>query len=1206
MQPKNLGWKFAFVAIVIILSVLSIWAYGLRQGIDLKGGHILIFEIRSRGREIPNLVEKVIARLKERVDPTGTSALEWRPIGRDRFEVRMPLGSEEARRAKQEYLDALDRLEQGNIRRSELSRVITLTGQARAKLIEQISRGDKKRIEALWKVAKTHDALLAAREALKRLKLSGQASIDEIKKAQARCDDAEDAYDEAVHQLFALNVNIKELGNILRLYLPKREAKVLPAKKVKAKRQAYRKQLDRLRKQHPERWNEIQAVVSAYEKWTELRTGLDDPADLKRIFAHAGVLDFRIAPTLPGSAFAPAISQALLQKYLNELAEYGPLVGRARNEPYLWFPIHEGCEKLSPNLVIGRYAGRKYLLLYNQEGFMMTHEPGKKPWALKEAYPTTDNLGRPAVGFTLDTRGAKLMGTMTATHKKQFMAILLDNEVYSAPIIEDVIYDRGIIRGDFTPKEVDELVRILNAGVLEGTVNPNPVSEKTVGPSMGKDNREAGVRAAIWAFIAVAVFMIFYYLGAGAIANVALLLNLVLVLGAMSFIQAVFTLPGIAGIVLTIGMAVDANVLIFERLREEQKKTQSIRMAIKNAYSNAARAIIDSNVTTLVTCIILGLVATEEIRGFALTLGFGIVFSMFTSLLVTRWIFELLIEIGVIKKRVPTLAFIGVPAIEWMRKRRTFLMGSAILITVGLIAVFNQGKDLLGIDFSSGTRAVFKFKQGVMIPGEDNSTAPRMRIEQALKREAEKLEKQTKDPAQRKKLKKLAASLKVETLIDRHKADEAIDTFDTNADRTITLQEWVSKGGQKALFKRIDKNGDGKLTRAELITGLPERNYQVSTTVADITLLRKIVMDTFGDALEMHRSINFKRVSPEIISPALSADIESEGKPLATYITVKVAQQVPADLRAKFLDAVGGVMFVIDVNPTITEKELAQRIQTMRLQPDFAEYQFNRTTVIGLKADPSGRGFKTLAVLVRDPANDFAGQPEQLKKFAASEWYLLSEALKRTESLESVTQFDPAIASQTQSRAIIAFVISWLAIILYLWVRFGSWRWGTAAVLCLIHDVIISVGLVGLAAFISHTPIGKLLLIQPFKIDMVVVSAFLTIVGYSVNDTIVVFDRIRENRGKLTKINEPIINRSINQTLSRTLLTSATTLIAVVIMYIWGGAGIHAFTYALLVGIIIGTYSSIGIASPMLLGFKEMLVKKVIRAGKVNKITKAP
>ena len=381
------------------------------------------------------------------------------------------------------------------------------------------------------------------------------------------------------------------------------------------------------------------------------------------------------------------------------------------------------------------------------------------------------------------------------------------------------------------------------------------------------------------------------------------------------------------------------------------------------------------------------------------------------------------------------------------------------------------------------------------------------------------------------------------------------------------------------------------MTRTELAEGLPERNYQVSTTVADITLLRKIVMDTFGDALEMHQSINFKRVSPEIISPALSADIESEGKPIATYITIKAAQQVPADLRAKFLDAVGGVMFVIDVNPALTEKELAQRIQTMRLQPDFAEYQFNRTTVIGLKADPSGRGFKTLAVLVRDPSNDFAGQPEQLKKFAASEWYLLSEALKRTESLESVTQFDPAIASQTQSRAIIAFVISWLAIILYLWLRFGSWRWGTAAVLCLIHDVIISVGLVGLAAFISHTTIGKFLLIQPFKIDMVVVSAFLTIVGYSVNDTIVVFDRIRENRGKLTKINEPIINRSINQTLSRTLLTSATTLIAVVIMYIWGGAGIHAFTYALMVGIIIGTYSSIGIASPMLLGFKRMLIK---------------
>jgi SecD/SecF fusion protein len=188
------------------------------------------------------------------------------------------------------------------------------------------------------------------------------------------------------------------------------------------------------------------------------------------------------------------------------------------------------------------------------------------------------------------------------------------------------------------------------------------------------------------------------------------------------------------------------------------------------------------------------------------------------------------------------------------------------------------------------------------------------------------------------------------------------------------------------------------------------------------------------------------------------------------------------------------------------------------------------------------------------------------------------------------------MAGQSKQRAVMAVVLAWLAIIVYLWVRFGQARWGLAAVLCLVHDVTIIVGLVAASGWLATTLVGKALGIESFKIDMAMVAAVLTVIGYSVNDTIVVFDRIRENRGRLMAATRQVINASINQTLSRTLLTSATTLEVIVVMYIWGGQGIHGFNFALLAGILFGTYSSIAVASPMLMGFREMVISRAAEA----------
>ena len=1193
MQPKNLGWKFAFVGLLVALSIFALFTKELRQGLDLKGGYILTFEVRLEGKEGREVVQEVIKVLKRRIDPTGTASLEWRPVGNNRFEVRMPMGTEEARQAKELYLASLEVIEAGNVKRSQIERV-----QLGRKRIEEVASAEPVRA-AMRKMLQAYRRRTQAEKALADLRAKGDAAPEALRKAQDVYDDAAAEHEQAIVAVLAGNISVEALQHTLALYVPSAEAENMPRKRLEARRKDLDDQLARLRSRHGARQKEIDRAISAYKQWTEKRTGLDDPADLKRLVARAGVLEFRIGATLPGGQRGTELTDDQHQRYLEQLAEEGPLAGRSRNEPYQWFGLYGSGERLSPDLVVGKYAGKKYVLLYNQAGFTMLQRGEEDSWELT-ARQTLDKINRPAIGFKLDPRGAKLMGLMTSANKDRYMAILLDDQLYSAPVIKATIYDDGIIEGEFTYREVNELVRTLNAGALKTRINRNPVSEKHIMPSMGRDNREAGMRAAVWGLILVAAFMLVYYLYAGGIADVALMLNLILVLGAMSFIEAVFTLPGIAGVILTIGMAVDANVLIFERLREEQAKTQSMRMALRNAYSNAASAILDGNATTLITCLILGWVGTEEVRGFAITLGLGVMFSLFTSLAVTRWIFQLLVETRLVKDRIRMVAFIGTPNIKWMAKRRIFWTISVVLVAVGLVSLSTQGADVLGLEFSSGSQAVFSFKPATLVPDADGQEVlpERGQIQAVLKAKALELAGQAKDESRAEQLTRTAETAKVETLINRRKIDETLDRFDENDDKVITRAEWAAGRGDGAFFTHLDADGDGKLTRAELAKALPERTYQVATTVADVDLLREVVQAAFPGRLEMSTRVQFKlQTSGAVGALKIALDETRAGK---THISGELADKVPPQLRDTFIDMIGGVMFVVtDLKPALSERDAADRIRNMRTQPDFEGQGFNRTVVIGLKAAPASDGYQSLAVLVVNPGIDYYGNQTEWKDFADNELALLTAALQRQKSMESLVEFDAAIAGEATWRAGFAFVLSWAAIILYLWLRFGSARWGLAAVICLVHDVLIAIGMVTLTSYIAGTLLGRILLVDlAFKIDMAVVAAFLTIIGYSVNDTIVVFDRIRENRGKLAAVNEVIIDRSINQTISRTLLTTFTTLIAVVTMYVAGGPGIRPFTYALLVGIVFGTYSSIAIASPLLLGFKQALMGKVVGPAK--------
>ncbi len=262
---------------------------------------------------------------------------------------------------------------------------------------------------------------------------------------------------------------------------------------------------------------------------------------------------------------------------------------------------------------------------------------------LVDAQPSFDQNGRPAVTFRFDPTGARKFGDYTAEHVGEPFAIVLDNEVISAPVIQTAIRGgSGIITGNFTLEESTRLAVLLRAGALPAELEV--IEERTIGPELGHDSIEAGKMASVVAMVAVLAFMVLSYGLFGMIANVALALNVAIIFGLLSAIGATLTLPGIAGIVLTIGMAVDANVLIFERIREELKAGRGPARAVELGYEKALSAIIDANITTFITALILFMMGAGPVRGFAVTLGLGIMTSVFTAIFVTRLIIVMWFE----------------------------------------------------------------------------------------------------------------------------------------------------------------------------------------------------------------------------------------------------------------------------------------------------------------------------------------------------------------------------------------------------------------------------------------------------------------------------------------------------------------------------------------------------------------------------------
>jgi len=746
---------------------------------------------------------------------------------------------------------------------------------------------------------------------------------------------------------------------------------------------------------------------------------------------------------------------------------------------------------------------------------------------LVRSAPTMDDTGRPAVSFSFNSRGASLFSNLTGNNvptKDGFhrrLSILLDDKIHSAPSINTTIGANGIIEGRFTAKEVQDLVDVLNAGALDVPLKPDPISEFSISPLLGVDVQNKGKTAIVLAMVGVFVFMmVYYFFVLGFVANLCLLLNLILLMGVMAIIEATLTLPGLAGIVLTMGMAVDANVLIYERMREEIAKGSSFRMAIHNGFSRAFSSIFDSNITTLLTAVILYIIGSDQVKGFAVSLFIGLAISMYTALTINRMILEICEKVGWVKQ-VSIFNPFGVTNFDFISKQVICGVLSLSVITLGLVAFFARGTKGYDIDFTGGTMLTMQF------------TAPK-------------------------------------------NADEVRDKLTTAFGSEITLEELkVATTGEQA-------------------SGAPalESRFRVRTTEQDEIKVRNTVNDAFKDELKKVELVSFSQ--PEKI--AATSGLPEPPKPDAGENKEAATPPAEAPNSDPYADGLKVELgFSSDVTVDTIARYFAEELTKLKGEDGKAPFGTDIDDLSGL-FELQGKGAVESETGTAGKVQVFKELTLKVEK-SVSEAYVktslegLKASLASSPVFDEVNNFESAVAQETKQSAVIAMIASLFMIVIYIWYRFENVYFGFAAVLALLHDVLVTLGMVSLAAYAANTTFGNALLLNDFKINLTMIAAFLTIVGYSLNDTIVIFDRIREIRGKNPHITRDMINLAVNQTLSRTILTAGTVFVTVVILYAMGGEGIHGFAYAMLIGTIVGCYSTIYVASPAVLWFMDRATK---------------
>ncbi len=1234
-MDRNLIWKTIFIVVLVIWAVWGLYPpqEKLKQGLDLAGGTSLVYEIDTSDlepAERKNLAQNMIPILLKRIDPTHVANIVMRPQGDTRIEIQLPVASQDTKTKRQAYEDALQLLKEDNINLLKVHQALKKSPEQQAEIFANFSKGDEKR-EKILDTLVTVDRLRRQKQAERNMLSAEMRTVqstfegagldfDAVQQsiftwAQQKPDERtepittyikynvpdETATDDVLSDkqnnavslieqyiklhnqrapiLEALTKPIEdpakpEEGGLndrwkaaqkglknLNLDIDfVREALQLPAESTK--RLGF---IDTFKTNFSDRIEKIDKVVAAYDEYDQVSGQLDDPEDLKRMLKGSGVLEFRLLPTTADGKH----SVAGLKARISQLEEKGPNL--ASDNKYKWCEIEdiEGFPRTYQREGIGDPAigmfGEKYYVLcsnqvQNNEALL---KDGEKKWKLQKAFPDFDQQGRRGIGFTFDDVAATRFFRITSNNPKRPLCILLDNQAISAPTIgERPIRSRGIITGNFSDTEISDMVNKLNAGSFPARLSEIPISEKSISATIGADNRDQGIKAGLIGIAAVAVFMLIYYMLSGAIADLALMMNVVLVLGIMALLDATFTLPGIAGLILTIGMSVDANVLIFERIREEQKRGSSLKAAIVNGYQRAFRTIFDANLTTFFVAGILFLAASEEIKGFAIVLMLGIISSMFTALFVTRVVYDWLTSSRMITNRLVMLGMMQNVNVNWMAMRPLFLTISSVMVIGGLAVFFTHDKmtqtSKYDIEFIGGTSVEIDLKESA-------------KFDRAMVQE--RINEHLNSPA------------KVYEVGDTGRKFEISTTETNKTTATVTALDGQLLT-QEGLTDIISKNASetGRMLSNLKVTSLDNQSFEVSTSRVNASLVESVLVEAVGEKATISDLTVHEVVSNAVRTAFKDYLVVSENLELKFSDEKKI--DIDNEESAVLTDFLGGIKLSCTLETQTSTADLKQRISNVRFKPDMHDlkwytYKLLKEDLTEPEEDELLKHF--VYVSVHPDAGYRTLEENEWNRFVENEKDTIKGAASLETTLARVTQIDPSIGSQSKQRALTAIILSLLAIVGYIWIRFGTARYGFAAIAALVHDVSITLGIVTACAFISQTSVGKALLIADFKINLEMIAAFLTIIGYSLNDTIVVFDRIRENRGKLSILTPEMISASVNQTLSRTLLTSLTTFMVVLVMYIWGGTGLRGFTFAMLIGIIVGTYSSVAIAAPILL-----------------------
>lgn len=582
-----------------------------------------------------------------------------------------------------------------------------------------------------------------------------------------------------------------------------------------------------------------------------------------------------------------------------------------------------------------------------------------------------DQSGKTNVSLEMDAIGSRVWADMTRANKGRHIAIVVDNQVYSAPVVNDVIEGgRSSISGSFSAEEAKDLANILKIGKLPAPAKI--VSDETVGPTLGEAAIKGGLMSFTISFIVIFILMLIYYNTSGWVANIALILNLLFTVGVLAGLGATLTAPGIAGLVLTIGMAVDSNVIIYERIKEELTKGKSYISAINDGYSRSLAPVLDGHVTTLITAFILYYFGLGPVKGFATTQILGLLLSLFCGILVSRWV------------------------TDWFTNKNHHL------------------KYFTGLSRSIFKHSAFKFIE----------------------------------------FRKVAYAISVVILL------LSIGTIFHGFDYGVEFN-----GG---------------------------RSYRID----------------FG-----------KKVDVEKVRDDVKAAFDNENPFIKT-----VGDASALDITTSYL--------ITDPNTTKADSIVSHKL--------------------------------------------FGGLKNHLPQGTTYEQF-------DTQYKMGAKKVLPTISDDLKRGAVTATVLAILAIFVYIFLRFRDWRYSLGTIFSLLHDALVTLIVFSYAR--DWVPF-------PLEIDQHFIAAILTVIGFSMNDTVVVFDRIRED-GKLypNMDQKTLVNKAINDTLSRTIMTSFTVFVTVLILFIFGGEAVRGFAFAMLIGVITGVYSSIFVAAPVLVDLRGGLKK---------------